>query len=155
MSSIPHSPATGETTGAGVVASVDELIEWEFVRHCESPMEKLFLRACYEYLAPGEAFSRLFPQVQLDVPPYRLDFAWCNDCDEDPACGGLAVEIDGHDFHKSKAQRTADARRDRYLELRGWHVMRFTGSEVFANADKCAREVHEWLSANYKPWRDG
>ncbi|NOX22017.1 MAG: DUF559 domain-containing protein [Actinobacteria bacterium] len=42
----------------------------------------------------------------------------------------VAVEIDGHRFHATRAQRAADARRQNELELLGWKVLRFTTDQV-------------------------
>jgi very-short-patch-repair endonuclease len=43
--------------------------------------------------------------------------------------GRLVVECDGHDFHeKTKQQVTKDNRRERELQIAGWHVFRFSGS---------------------------
>lgn len=51
------------------------------------------------------------------------------------------VEIDGHESHKTKQQRTSDYMRERYLMEQGYFIIRFTGSEVFVDADKCAEET--------------
>ena len=42
----------------------------------------------------------------------------------------VVVELDGHDWHKTKAQRGKDAKKDRWLQARGIPVVRFTGSEI-------------------------
>lgn len=91
----------------------------------ESPMEQLF----------WDAAARRLPNLssQFEVPPYRLDFALADQL--------IAIEIDGHDYHKTKEQRTHDAKRDRYLQRQGWTVVRFTGSEVYQDAAKCVNEV--------------
>lgn len=48
------------------------------------------------------------------------------------------VEIDGHDFHKTKEQRFADYKKERYFMSQGYAVIRFMASEVFVDATKCA-----------------
>ncbi len=45
----------------------------------------------------------------------------------------VAVEIDGHRFHATRAQRAADARRQNELELLGWKVLRFTTDQVHSD----------------------
>ena len=57
-------------------------------------------------------------RTQFRIGRYRADFAF-------PDCK-LIIETDGHDFHKTKEQRTYDAERDRFLSLEGWRVLRFT-----------------------------
>ena len=51
------------------------------------------------------------------------------------------IEIDGHEWHKTKEQRYDDYRRERYLIRMGYIVIRFTGSEVFVDPRQCAVET--------------
>ena len=51
------------------------------------------------------------------------------------------IEIDGHEWHKTKEQRYDDYRRERYLIGLGYIVIRFTGSEVFVDPRQCAVET--------------
>ena len=53
----------------------------------------------------------------------------------------VAIERDGHEFPKTKQQRTRDAQRDRFVSEEGWTILRFTGSEVFQDADECIKQV--------------
>jgi len=56
----------------------------------------------------------------------------------------VAIELDGHDFHeRTKTQAQRDKSRDRALTKLGWKVLRFTGSEVFAEPQRVAEELHE------------
>jgi hypothetical protein len=58
----------------------------------------------------------------------------------------IAVECDGHDFHeKTKEQAAADKARDREIVAAGITVLRFTGSEIWKDAEKCAQEVEALL----------
>ena len=51
----------------------------------------------------------------------------------------IAVELDGHESHKSKEQRTRDAKRDRWFAARKVRTLRWTGSEVMRNPqESCA-----------------
>lgn len=104
--------------------------------NCESPIERMFWdEICW-------IFRGIIPQVKTGK--YRLDFA-----SEDLK---VAIEIDGHDYHKTKDQRTKDAERQRSLEKDGWRVIRFTGTEVFNNPRKCAVDtvvlICQWLLIN-------
>jgi len=89
-----------------------------------SPLEEMF----YEL-----AFLDLHLYPQHAVGQYRLDFAIPNKM--------IAIELDGHEYHKTKYQRTHDAQRDRWLYGQGWHVLRFTGTEIYKNLDRCIDEI--------------
>jgi len=130
---------------------------------CESPVEVLFALALLSardaagpvfdlalhpptrkppLLAVSEAHGlRLYGQheVATEAKRYRVDFT---------ITGGtrkLAVEIDGHGFHASKAARSADAARDIALTKAGWTPARFTGSDIWRNADDCAARALDLL----------
>jgi len=96
---------------------------------CDSPIERQFAG---ELIKRG---LRLTPQkwVAVGSERYKIDFA--DDTHK------LAVELDGHDFHKTREQRTNDAKRERALQSQGWTVIRFTGSEVFQDTAKCVDEL--------------
>jgi very-short-patch-repair endonuclease len=90
----------------------------------DSPLEKMF----YEL-----AFLDLHLYPQHPVGKYRLDFAIPDK--------RVAIELDGHEYHKTKYQRTNDAKRDRWLYGQGWHVLRFTGTEIYQHLDRCIDEI--------------
>lgn len=91
---------------------------------CESPVEKsFFTEACNRGLD-------IKPQVKINE--YRVDFA--NEKLK------VVIEIDGHQFHSSKEQIRRDLQRQRSLEMCGWRVHRFSGSEVYANVGNCVEQ---------------
>jgi very-short-patch-repair endonuclease len=54
----------------------------------------------------------------------------------------MIVECDGHEFHeKTKEQAQRDKERDRKLQSLGFRVYRYTGSELYADAFRCAAEI--------------
>ena len=56
----------------------------------------------------------------------------------------IAIECDGHDFHeKTKEQVRHDRQRERALTKEGYTVVRFTGSEIYADPGHCADELFE------------
>jgi len=61
----------------------------------------------------------------------------------------LIIELDGHDYHSSKEQLEKDSQRQRYLTRAGYTVIRFTGREIYQDAEKCAaiarKTYHEML----------
>lgn len=78
---------------------------------------------------PNEESENLKPQSVVGI--YRVDFL----------IGKIAIEIDGHDFHKTKEQREHDYNKDRYLIRNGYTPVRFTGTEVFLDSAKCVEEA--------------
>ena len=101
-----------------------------YLQKCESPIElKFFVYAL-------DSIPELQPQVQIDG--YRVDFAVPSQ--------KVLIELDGHEFHKTKEQRTYDAKRDRFLLKKGWRLMRFTGTEIHNDTTACIQEVKDYLS---------
>jgi len=70
---------------------------------------------------------------------YRLDFAVIEDGVK------LAIEVDGQPFHSAPNQLAADILRQRAIERIGWTFIRFTASDVYSHADRCARKVDKLL----------
>jgi very-short-patch-repair endonuclease len=98
-----------------------------------TPIEVPFYKALRE---TGLVFA-VQPWIQGVESRFRLDFLVFYD-------GGMvAVELDGHESHKSKEQRLRDARRDRWFEARKVRTLRWTGSEVHASPQECVRELLE------------
>lgn len=90
----------------------------------------------------------------VSISTYRLDFVL--------AYGGnwIGIECDGHEFHdRTKQQAAYDRARDRELLLMRTPTVRFTGSEIHHDADKCANEcfsiVFKLLDDAVETWRDG
>ncbi len=110
----------------------------ELVRLCQSPLERVLfaaLRSCaFIYRCKSAAPIDVTPQCK--IPPYSADFV---------LSGGsrpVVVEVDGHDFHeRTKEQAAHDKSRDRSMQLAGYVVLRFTGSEVNADPIRCACEA--------------
>lgn len=98
------------------------------MQRAESPMESLFISAfaTTEYLRPI---------CQYRIEHYRVDFAIPD--------VKLVIEVDGADFHSTKDARARDHRRDGMLMLDGWRILRYTGSEIWANASECIDQVHK------------
>jgi very-short-patch-repair endonuclease len=59
----------------------------------------------------------------------------------------VAVELDGHEYHKTKEQRARDADRDRRFAARKVHTLRWTGSQVYADPQGCVSELLNVLRA--------
>ena len=118
----------------------------------ESPIERLlwseilFCSDGYNPICvlngPEENYTKFCTWVspQYSIGKYRADFMFC-------ACFGgkrqlIAVECDGHDFHeRTKEQARRDKARDRYFVKNDIKVLRFTGSEIYADTKKCIEEI--------------
>ncbi len=140
-------------TGRGGVAVGTEL--------CESPLElklaEALLAACdkFEHRKvddPPEAIGwwpgwDIHLATQLQFGPYRPDFLVGpapHELAHDDHEWLLAVEVDGHDYHeRTKAQASHDRSRDRWFAARRVICLRFTGQEVYRDAEACALEVLE------------
>lgn len=118
------------------------------LRLCESPIEERMIRALYDASWPGNYTPKIHPQMK--VGSYRIDFLITDHNEQHGAA--IVVECDGHDFHeRTKEQAARDRSRDRFLTLAGFKVLRFTGSEIHRDADKCARDVVEMAAIMVAP----
>ncbi|MCL2840309.1 MAG: endonuclease domain-containing protein [Defluviitaleaceae bacterium] len=58
----------------------------------------------------------------------------------------VIVECDGHDFHqKTKEQVIRDNERQMALQLAGYDVIRFSGSQIYTNPLKCVKNVYDFI----------
>jgi very-short-patch-repair endonuclease len=102
-----------------------------------TPIEALFYDALRE---TGLTFA-VQPWIQGTDRRFRVDFLAFHDGE----C--VAVELDGHDWHKTKEQRSRDAERERWLAARKIRTIRWTGSQVFADPQACVSELLNVLRA--------
>jgi len=56
----------------------------------------------------------------------------------------IDIECDGFDYHSSKEQLTRDSQRTRKLMNNGWHVLRYTGSEIVGKQD--ITDIHRLMN---------
>lgn len=97
------------------------------VREKGSPIERIFFDAW------REAYPDTVLKRQHQIGKYFVDFAHIDT--------QIAIELDGHEFHSSRKDRTKDYQRQRYIEDQGWSFVRFTGSEVFHDVASCVETV--------------
>lgn len=132
------------------------------MRGCESPIERLLLIA-FVLVSKDQPFTSVFIEAagedfpdkpgfdeaafiypQVKIGPYRVDFAiWDASLPFEIAKPRIMiVECDGHEFHeKTKEQARRDKKRDRYFQSRGFKVLHYTGSEIWANPSEIADEI--------------
>ena len=129
---------------------------------CESPIEYIFV---FSYImvsligGVGDMFA-LIPQAQIKLKNgkvYYADFL----LDSGKITGRLGrfnipiraretckivIECDGHDFHEvTKEQVARRNERDYHLKSNGFDVIRFSGSQIYNDPFKCAKEAFEYI----------
>ena len=103
-----------------------------------SPIEKIFWECAQNRILDLER--------EVWIPPYRVDFLIRSK--------NIVIELDGYEHHSSKQDRTKDAQRERFLERLGYSVVRFTGTEINGNPQKCVQEVVDFINSLSKQDRD-
>lgn len=129
---------------------LESILEYEIeqllgeVEHTKSPIEEiLYLALNYEIRDIPGFYIHAQRMFVLNDKTYYADMAI-----EIAGTGKYVciVECDGHDFHeRTKEQAKRDRSRDRAFQSAGIPVFRFTGSEIYADSLKCAREVEIFL----------
>jgi very-short-patch-repair endonuclease len=76
-----------------------------------SELERIFLDLCREHRVPQ-------PRINDFVVGFEVDAVWLRQ--------RLVVELDGYDFHRTRAAFERDRARDTALQLAGYRVLRFT-----------------------------
>lgn len=97
----------------------------------ESPIEAAFWRAYIE--GQPRELTGLKPQHEVFDGRYRLDFALPDK--------KIGIELDGYAWHSDRKTFTKDRARQRELELDGWRLIRFSGSEINASPEGCVRQA--------------
>lgn len=137
---------------------IERAMFWGLLSHCDMvshvpvfgcepdlPADTPRTRA-YGVTGLGEVFV-LVPQ--MPVGKYRIDLALIHlrhAFGKRESCRPIAIECDGHDFHeRTKEQAEHDKERDRVLQVSGWVVARFTGSEIFRDPAEAAGKVEAML----------
>lgn len=107
----------------------------------ESPIEAMLIHEIVSQQI-GQFYTLEDIEPQFEVAGYRIDLAYPDK--------KLAIELDGHEYHKTKEQRKHDAKRDRALNIEGWRVIRFTGSEIYQAVWECLDEIQDHLHMGQK-----
>lgn len=117
-----------------IVDSIRPYIQLQqILKKVESPIEVKFAKGIMKY---AEHILK-YVQPQINILNYRVDFLIKK--------FNLIIELDGHEYHKSKLQRTNDAQRERNLKLAGYEVIRFTGTEIHNDIEDCINYVLKYI----------
>jgi very-short-patch-repair endonuclease len=140
-----------------------ELSDYEYgimsaIMNCESPIERLLAvgmysvgLGCLDNFYPDIVIGGIDAQVPIEANDimYRVDFH-ISTLFKYEIIHSFIVECDGHDFHeKTKQQAQRDKQRERNLIAAGYTVIRFTGSEIYNNPYKCAKEIIKIIVGHY------
>jgi very-short-patch-repair endonuclease len=136
------------------------------VNLCRSPVERMFMQAmvsdwardasistygeCEYVLNPRHLVILRGGDDLIVVPQHRVGRYTLDFCLQFVGARGqrVAVEVDGHHWHeRTKEQARADRQRDRSLLAADIITVRFTGSEVWECADRCAAEAIDLADA--------
>lgn len=98
------------------------------------------------YLAFMRNVSKYVLVPQYAIGNYKADF-WVKDTD-------ILIECDGYDYHKTKEQMASDYERERFFVRNGYRVVRFTGSEINKDPDKCCDDIVAIVDALYGRMRE-
>lgn len=118
---------------------------------CESPIEQILGVALEIELERNKLiwnWWKLNPVIvpQAEIKNYRADFLIDVVDTSLQTIVAAVVECDGHDNHeRTKEQAKRDKSRDRFMQSLGYMVFRFTGSEIWEDPYKCAKEVFSVL----------
>jgi len=129
----------------------------------KSPIEKIFLTA-FEIYTELENKEKIFlfeqEKVQIGKKLYYVDFMFKADDYLSWLVFGdkikkhdykLIIECDGHDFHeKTKEQVKKDNEREYDLKMAGYEVLRFSGSQIYNQPLKCARDTYNYILKKIK-----
>ncbi|SRR6266702_1085698 len=111
---------------------VQQKVKEQRATSSESPLEKDFY----------EVWCATYPSIRLErqysIGRFRVDFAHVET--------KVVIELDGHQYHSSRKDRTRDAQRARFIQAQGWHLIRYTGTEIFADVDSCVMQVAEIIT---------
>ena len=79
------------------------------------------------------------PETNVFIEGLEVDCLW--------RAQRLAVELDGRDFHSTRAAFERDRERDRILQVAGWRPVRVTWRQLHASPQRLARDLQRLLSA--------
>ena len=93
-----------------------------------SPIEKYLVEALKRE-GMDEGVERQYP-----IGKYKIDIAYPK--------FNLAIECDGHEYHKGDIRQIEhDQRRDKYLARKGWRTLRFSGIQIRRNINSCIDKI--------------
>lgn len=100
---------------------------------------------------PSESAFRI--EREVEVGEYRCDFL----CEYERIYLGMLkrssviVELDSQKWHETtEKQRMYEKKRERFIQSKGFNILRFTGKEIMEDPFSCVEEVENFLRENLK-----
>lgn len=117
------------------------------ITECESPIEQLLAITMENMNLLGIfEFNPLIDIISIEKQceiicsknKYRVDFLITVYYPKLEKGKCFVIECDGYEFHqKTKEQVQKDYERDRLLQANNYEILRFSGSEIYKNPEKC------------------
>jgi very-short-patch-repair endonuclease len=113
------------------------LIACSIERECESPIEtELGVKITKALRVINDETLSLISQYVLGS--FRYDFAIVREGRKKPI---VIIECDGKEFHSTSEQLANDREKDSLAKAQEIFILRFTGSEIFREADSCVAKI--------------
>ncbi|MCH8862329.1 MAG: DUF559 domain-containing protein [Proteobacteria bacterium] len=136
-------------TKNGSIAGVDEYLHQELARGKMEAGEHHYLwrhLIFYEWFGLEDRFHMILqpglPNVRVEGRAVRPDLLFWIPSDESIK---IIVECDGFQYHKEKAAFVHDRKRDRVLKASGYEVLRYSGTEIYADPIAAGADLAEYL----------
>lgn len=131
-----------------------------YLDYCKSPIEKILSIELADLTFEWSYFDKIeildiVPQknIYIDKKHYIADFLieiLFKHNDKNIAIMNLIIECDGHEFHeRTKEQVIKDNQRNRDLLNNDYHILHFSGSEIYNTSTKCKREIIKYILNQY------
>lgn len=118
----------------------------------ESPIERMAYASIFLVFYRSIYRGKMILESQKQIGPYKADI-YLERHHDDNQIHKFVIECDGHEFHeKTKKQAAHDKKRDRYMLIEGFKVLRYTGSEIVNNPHIIAEDIFKVLG--YKTTKD-
>lgn len=146
----------------GNSASYDCELQYSLL-DCESPIEQMLsLEMAYVGLVNVCMYNPFIDilaienqkEIKVKNKKYRVDF-FIPVRYKNQEIIEFVIECDGHEFHqKTKEQVERDNKRQRDLQTAGYQIIRFSGTEIYHGAYKCANEIKNIILSKCKYIKD-
>lgn len=115
---------------------------------CDSPIEKI-LGTAINIETKGQLYFEAQYEIETKGKKYIADFCIFGDEMVNNFLKNgfkLIIECDGYDFHqKTKKQVDYDNKREYYLKMEGYEILRFSGSKIYNDPIKCVNEILNYI----------
>ena len=120
--------------------------------YMESPIELILYSAIVKIMDEIGLYLYVEPQTEIECKngkKYRADFTIfydeiCNPLLKEDFL--LDIECDGYEFHqKTKKQVKNDNQREYDLKMEGYEILRFSGTQIFENPERCAADILNYI----------